>query len=259
MNQVAEKVLANPRLAQSGQSIDYLFQECCSWPEQFDATQLLLGDRTFLLYYIRGITHGNMYDFAVTCSNPQCGAVTTHTYDLNELARTIRTANRALGPEPFKIVLPYYTEVYGRPTWVQVRFLRGYDAANILARRKVKQKVMARPGGVRTRGQAIDQRQQEAVRQVADDSISDNMEKLIVSVLGDNNPFKIRKFIEGMHARDTATIREWLRVNTPGIDNTVEVTCPECGTSFVMELPISEGFFRPSQHGGVRERVPATS
>ena len=47
--------------------------------------------------------------------------------------------------------------------------------------------------------------------------------------------------------RDTAAIREWLRENTPGIDSTVTITCPSCDTSFTVELPITESFFRPTQ------------
>ena len=251
MGQVAEQALATQRLAQSGQSIDMLFRTCCRFPSGFDPVDLLLGDRTFLLYYIRGITHGNMYEFAVTCPNPDCGAVTMHAYDLNELAGTIKYANRALGTEPFKIILPYLTKASGRDVFVGVRFMRGTDATNIAARRKVKNKVMVRPGSARTR-QAVMPQQQRQTTATIDSDISEQLERVIVHVLGDSNQFKIRQFVEKLHSEDTATIRQWLRDNTPGVDNTIEVSCPDCSNTFVVELPITEGFFRPAERRGIR-------
>ncbi|MEE8578022.1 MAG: hypothetical protein V3T31_12265, partial [candidate division Zixibacteria bacterium] len=72
----AEKILATQRLAQSGQSIDYLFRRCVQFPKvdgkEVDPADLLAGDRIFLLYVLRGITHGNIYEFMLKC--PSCDA-----------------------------------------------------------------------------------------------------------------------------------------------------------------------------------------
>jgi hypothetical protein len=251
MGQVAEKILATQRLAQSGQSIDYLFQECCEFPEGFNPVNLLLGDRIFLLYYLRGITFGNMYEFAITCPNNNCESVSTHTYDLNELARTVIWAEQGLGQEPFKVSLPYLSEAVGREIWVSVRFLRAADANDMLAKRKAKDKMRVRPGGVRTKlrnqQRAVDPRQIATQRQTIDDTITDNLEKIIVNIMGIGDVFTVRNFITKLHSCDTATIREWLRDHTPGIDNTIAVTCPDCGNEFTTELPITESFFRPSK------------
>jgi hypothetical protein len=242
MGQTAEKVLATQRLAQSGQSIDYLFRECCQFPPGFDSADLLLGDRVFLLYYIRGITHGNLYEFAITCPNEACASMTTHTYDLNELAQTIVWAKPELGTEPFKIRLPYLSKATGRDFYVGVRYLRGADVNDMIAKRKMRKKLFAKPG-VKTRGLQNNQRQAE----VLDDSSTENMSKVIVSVMDVQDPFMIAQFIEKMHAQDTAAVREWLRENTPGIDNTVSVECPNCNQEFTVELPITESFFRPTK------------
>lgn len=254
MGQVAEKILATQRLAQSGQSIDYLFRECCQFPDGFDPINLLLGDRVFLLYFIRGITHGNIYEFALTCPNSECQAVSTHAYDLNDLAKTITWAQSSLGPEPFRISLPYLSKATQRDVWVSVRYLRAYDANAILAKKKTKEKLKVRPGGtVRTRGQQkpVDVSLQRQQSQQLDDTVTENLEKVIVSVMGSTDPFKIRQFVQQMHAQDTATIREWLRENTPGIDSSVIVECPECNREHTVELPITESFFRPSKRARV--------
>lgn len=259
MGQTAEKILATQRLAASGQSIDYLFRECCRFPNNFDPSELLLGDRIFLLYFLRGITHGNMYEFAVTCPNPDCEAVNTHAYDLNDLASTVKQANSSLGLEPFKIILPYLTEATGRDVWVSVRFLRAYDANDITARRRAKKKTLARPGGIISKAKqraeeaadlrrsAVDPRNQQKQNVMLDSTLDDNLEKIIVNIMGVDDRLKIRNFVQKLHAQDTATIREWLRQYTPGIDNTVTIICPDCSNKFTVELPITENFFRPSQ------------
>jgi hypothetical protein len=250
MGQTAEKILSTQRLAASGQSIDYLFRQCCQFPPGFDALDLLLCDMIFMLYFIRGITHGELYEFAITCPNANCETVSTHTYNLNELASTINWAKPELGREPFKVVLPYLSKATKREVWVGVRFLRASDANAILSQRKARKKLTARPGGgVKTRGRpgSADPREQAQQNQQLDDTISQNMEKIIVNVMGIGDLFQVRQFISKMHAQDTAAVREWLRDNTPGIDNTVTVTCPDCGMDFTVELPITESFFRPSK------------
>lgn len=256
MGQTAEKILATARLSQTGQSMDYLFRECCRFPLGFDPLDLLLGDRIFMLYFLRGITHGNLYEFAVTCPNQACAAVTTHTYDLNELSQTIVWAKKELGPEPFKVVLPYMSAAAKREVWVGVRFLRASDANDMLAKRKSRKRMLAQPGGVRTnpnRANPFERARTNSTQtQQIDDTISDNLERIIVDVNGVKDLFVIREFVKKMHAQDTATVREWLRENTPGIDNTVTVDCPECSQPFTIELPITESFFRPVKPGGVR-------
>lgn len=245
MGQTAEKILATQRLAQSGQSLDYLFRECCRFPDGFEPADLLLGDQTFLLYYLRGITHGNEYEFMVTCPNTNCASVSTHTYNLNDLASTITWAKEELGPEPFKVVLPYTSQALGREFWVGVRFLRSRDSSDVIARRKSKKKMTARPG-VRTRN-AVNVHDQLAQRDVIDESISQSMEKIVVNIMGVSNVFEVRLLLSRLQAQDTAAIREWLRENTPGIDNTVILTCPDCMQEFTVELPITESFFRPTK------------
>lgn len=246
MGQKAEKILATQRLAQTGQSMDYLFRECVRFPDpSFDPMDLLVGDRVFLLYYLRGITHGNVYEFAMTCPNPQCERTSTHTYDLNDLARTIKHANPSLGEEPFKVTLPYLTHSTGRDFWVGVRFLRGRDTSNMLAMRRTKKRAFAAPS-VRAGKEARNPFAQPRDTPI-DDTLTENLQMVIVSIMGNQNRGVINHFVSEMHATDTAAIREWLRDNSPGIDSTVTLNCPECGQEFTIELPVTESFFRPTQ------------
>lgn len=238
-----DKVLATQRLAQTGQSIDHLFRRCVELPEGFDPEALLTGDRIFLLYYLRGITHGNLYDFVLTCSN--CEARSMHTYDLNELARTIKGPNSELGPEPFKVVLPFLSESLGREAWVNVKLLRGSDTNAYLSRKKFNKRVVtttARPG--------------PGPRRVSDDE--DNIiDTIVLSVVGfmdeATNKEKLRALVCKLHSKDIAIIRDFLKDHSPGIDTTIELQCPECGTQIKTDLPITEGFFRPSRPGSSKK------
>lgn len=226
MGLAADKILATQRLAQSGKSIDYLFKKCVKLPDGFDAKNLLVGDRVFLLYYIRGITHGNAYEFVSKCSNEECGKDSIHTYDMNNLASTIKRPNPLL-QEPFQIELPYLSKKVGQSFWVKIRLMRGYDLESMFNTRTVNKKLK---GGTET----------------LDETLEDHLNMLIVNVMGSEDKNKIRTLVGKLHATDTATIREFLKENTPGIDTTIEVHCDHCGNDMKMELPITESFFRPT-------------
>lgn len=245
MNQKAEKILTTQRYAASGESIEYLFRECCQFPDGFDPVDLILGDRVFLLFFLRGITHGNIYEFILTCANQACGSVNTYSYDLNSLASTIKYADDSLGNEPFKVSLPYLSKVTGRDFYVRIRFLRTRDSYDMLKRQSFNKKAVARPGA-RTRGQEHQNNGFNSIQQL-DETITDSLERVIVDVMGVTDRLSIKDFVQRMHALDTATIREWLKDNTPSMDSSIIVTCPQCSHEFTAELPISETFFRPSK------------
>ena len=238
----AEKILATSRLAQSGQSIDYLFNHCCEFPNDFDPLNLLTGDRMFMLYVLRGITHGNIYEFMVTCPNKDCKLSSTHQYDLNMLSETIQGPDPSLGKEPFRVSLPYISKVMGKDVWVNVRFLRGKDITSMATRDKFNKRAV--PAAPRTERQV---RNEVNAGSSIDQTITDNLSMVIESVMGVQNKMKIEQFINKLHSSDTSTIREFIKDKSPGIDSMVIVTCPNCRLENRMELPITEGFFRPAK------------
>lgn len=236
----ADKILATQRLAQSGQSIDYLFKHCVDLPVGFDPADLLSGDRTFLLYYLRGITHGNNYEFVMKC--PNCESSAIQKYDLNELAGTISGPKPELGNEPFKVTLPYLSEVTKRTMWVKIRLMRGKDVSAIANRQKFNKRL-----------HGMTNRKERSV--VIDESVTENIALIIVAFGSEGaegearDPMKIKTLVDKLHSRDTATIRQFLRENSPGIDTQIEVTCPDCGNQYITDLPITESFFRPTGTG----------
>lgn len=240
-----DKILATERLAQSGQSIDYMLRECCRFPDGFDVQDLLVGDQIYLLYYLRGITHGNMYEFAAVCPNQQCKCTSTHSVDLNELVHSIVWADESLGPEPFRVDLPYLSKITGRDFYASVKFLRVRDASNIRRAKKAQNVINgASRVKIKTRNKT-QQPQQRSDDITIDDVVTQNIETVIADVNGCTDRFKIRSIVNKMQSTDIAVIREWLTDHTPSLETMVELTCPGCGEAYSAMLPITESFFRP--------------
>lgn len=239
-----DKILATSRLTQTGQAIDYVFKHCVKMPDKdFDPLDLLAGDRMFLLFYLRGITHGNNYEFSVTCANETCKVLGTHEYDLNKLATTIRVPKNR--QEPIKISLPYFSDITGRDIWVEARFARGRDVQVMMRQQKMKERMKVSEARNAKTGTPMGSNDISL-----DTTIEENLNLLITSVNGVRNPLKITEIIKRLHGRDSAVIREELKNNSPGIDAEIIITCQSCSQEMRIELPITESFFRPTQPRG---------
>lgn len=238
MGQAAEKAMAIAR--QGGQAVDNLFKTCTSFPPNFTSQELLLGDRNFLLYYIRGVTFGQNYEFAMECSN--CGATSPHIYDLNKLVTSIKWANPSLGSEPFRVNLPFISEATQRDVWVSVRFMRGYDSDAVQKTAATKKKMMQSKGVAKSAAERKD-----AQSKAISESINDNLEQIVMNINGVvDDRFKIRQMLSTLQSQDLSAIRDWVKDKSPGIDTTVVTNCPECETETTALLPLSDNFFRRS-------------
>lgn len=242
MGMAADKILATQRLAQSGKSLDYLFKQCVKLPENFGPYNLLAGDRVFLLYYLRGITHGSKYEFIGECTNEDCRMSNTFEYDLNNL--DIKYAKKESGEEPWQVELPKMTELVGSPVWVKVRLLRGYDLLKLT--KSIKQRRKTRPAS-----RFVEEDMGKLDDAVIDETLAQNLVNLIVEVGAGDDISKdravIEKFVEKLHSSDHGIIREFINDMSPGVNTTITVTCESCGQEMKMDLPITESFFRPSK------------
>lgn len=235
----ADKILSTGRLMQSGKALDKIFSSYVRFPDKnFDPLELLVGDRTFLLFYLRGITHGNIYEFVVKCTNDDCGQQSEHEYDLNLLADTIQHPKHKA--EPIRVDLPYMTKKVGKPIWVDVRFMRGHDLRVLDERRKFSEKITG--GSVRSiktnKGPTT---QQDRI----DKALEDSLHLLVVSVNGVQDQHKIAQALKKFSSSDIQTINTFLDDNSPGVDLEVGIGCPHCNQEMRMNLPLTETFFRP--------------
>lgn len=247
MDQEADKVLATEQLVKSGQAIDMILSKFVRLPGGMDVLDLINGDRVYLLYYLRGHSHGPKYEFIATCS--ECNHSGPYVYDLVQLQETVVWYNPDLGPEPFKIVLPIFSKVIGREAYVQIRWPRGRDTQELVASMRLKNKIQAGTAVASNRRN----RRKQAVKQSVDnpkalnDAVTDNLESLIVSFMGNTDRMVIKQNVEKMHQTDTATIRKWINDNIPGPDTSIELKCSSCEATMSIPLPITESFFRSTQ------------
>jgi hypothetical protein len=236
-----EKLTSTPRY--QGKFVELMIEKCVRFPDGFNQADLLVGDRLFLLFYIRGITYGNKYQFALKC--PGCDKTGIHDYDLNELARTIKSADPDIVSEPFKIKLPYLSEKYGKDVMVKARFMRGRDQNVMSQRASFKKKVMTIKPKL-----ASDKPNDEQV-DVTDESVIEKFCLLITEVLGVSDPYKIKQFVESkLHSLDAAAINVYLEEKCPSMSAEIRVTCGNCGQEVDTTLPITARFFRPQVPGG---------
>jgi hypothetical protein len=253
MGLYADKVLATQRLVRSGEALEYIFKRYVKLPNDFDCLELLDDDRSFLLYYLRGITHGNSYEFVLTC--PQCEGISEHEYDLNELWENATPPNEKLGQEPFSVRLPDLSDQLGEDFIVKVRFLRGHDTNEMLGTVKPSDGL---PGRARARKKR-DWRNKDKADEVRtfgetlDSTLEKNINKIIVEAGGETSRGKIRQLVDRLHSSDVNSIIEFLRQNSPGIDTVVETDCTRCSATIVTPLPITASFFRPEKRSRPRE------
>jgi len=246
----ADKILATSRLTGSGQALDYIMDNHVRFPNGFSSTDLIIGDWTFLLYYLRGISYGNIYEFTVKCTNEDCARDSVHEYDLNELADTLKGPSKN---EPFEVDLPYFSEITGRRVYVAVRFMRWRDVREITKRTKAISASMPKQARTAHKGPRPFAKQKAPV--VLNETIEQNLDLAIVSINGDDDRGKIAQIVRKMHARDTSVIRQAMDDNMPGIDTDIEVTCPHCDEDMKMGLPFTTDFFRTPKSRGMREGI----
>jgi hypothetical protein len=239
MGLTADKILSTVRLVQSGKALNKIFSRYVRFPDKdFDPINLLVGDRTFLLFYLRAITHGNMYEFVVRCTNDDCGQQSEHEYDLNDLAGSIQYTKHE--SEPIRVDLPFVTKKLGKPFWVDVRFMRGHDLKILEERRRMKEKLSGR--SVRN----IKTKKQNSIQQDrVNSTLEDSLHLLVVGMNGVEDRNVISKGLAKLSSSDIQAINTFLGEDSPGVDLEVGIKCPHCDQEMRMDLPLTETFFRP--------------
>ena len=239
-----EKILATQRLLQTGQALDEIYKKCVRFPTQFDPLDLLNGDRTFILFILRGISHGNIYEFAAKCTKESCGATSTYEYDLNEVGKHIRYPESS--EEPVKLIMPHLSKVTGREVYAEVRYLRGRDTQIMNQTRKVKESLTG--GMARSSKELPDDK---PIIAPVDNTLEENIYLAVQSISGVTDRIKIQHIVQNkLHEKDFDIIFDWLADSAPGIDAEIVITCPKCQNEMTLDLPITESFLRPKKRRG---------
>jgi len=211
-----EDILTSKALLKKGTVITELIRSCLI-DKAINPNELLTGDRNALMVAIRITGYGPEYDAELQCT--ECDQRAPRVFDLGALPIKRLAINPvAPGMNLFEFTLPYTKKV------VKFKFITGMDEVDIMSTSE-KQKKLGLP---------------------SETNVTTNLLYSIVGIAGIEDRAKIANFVRMMPARDSLALRNYIRDNEPGITMKQEVTCPSCGHSEEVSMPIGVSFFWPS-------------
>jgi len=214
-----EDILTSRALLKKGTVISELIKSCLT-DKSINPVDLLIGDRNALMTAIRITGYGAEYDAEVECN--ECSTKAPRQFNLGELPiRRLEIKPVQDGLNVFEFLLPYSKKA------VRFKFLTGRDEEEIVATGE-KQKKLGLQG---------------------ESGITTNLLYSIVSIDGVEDRAKIAGFVRMMPARDSLALRNYIRDNEPGIRMKQDVSCPSCGHTEEVSMPLGVNFLWP-QSGG---------
>lgn len=218
-----EEILGTPRFLKKGQAIDMVFNNCVR--EQIKPEKWLTVDRNLLLFYLRGISIGTLYEVELKC--PVCAARFESQIDLDSLM--VNFCPKNFGPEHLRGVLPVtkYKFSYHLPTVHDENLINSHR----------------------------DKRLKETGGEGVDDTFTWRCALLLEEIEGLNEHAALMTLISRLPLADVTHLRETLNDTPFGVDTKIGQTCPSCISDFEMELPIGASFFFPQRKKASRTPV----
>lgn len=211
-----EDILTSRALLKKGTVITELIRSCLT-DRSINPVDMLTGDRNALMVAIRITMYTAEYDVELECN--ECQAKAPRTFNLAELPiRRLEISPVEEGTNLFEFLLPCSKKT------VRFKFLTGRDEEEIMTTAERQKKLG-------TQGEA---------------TVTTNLLYSIVSIDGVSDRAKIAGFVRMMPARDSLALRNYIRDNEPGIVMRQEVSCPACGHTEEIAMPIGVGFLWPS-------------
>ena len=211
-----EDILTSKAYLKKGTVITELIKSCLI-DKTLDPRDLLTGDRNALMVAIRITGYGAEYDVEMECN--ECSAKAPRRFDLSQLPiKRLEISPSIVGMNVFDFLLPQSKKL------VKFRFLTGRDEEELSVMAE-KQKKM----GLQT-----------------ESTVTTNLLYTIVSIDGIEDRGKIANFVKLMPARDSLMLRNYIRNSEPGIEMKQETTCPACGHSEEVNMPLGVSFLWPS-------------
>jgi hypothetical protein len=209
-----EEILATPRFVKKGQAINMIFNRCMR--EQFDSSNFLTQDRTYMLIYLRGISYTPEYDVEV--KDPDSDQTFATTINLNDLY--VDYCPDDFNAENLEDVLPT-TEYRFR-----YRLAVGKDEQTIQDYRERRAKNFDLSGQ-------------------ADDTLLFRTAHLIEEIEGLTDKLEIQTLLKKLPIQDVAYLRTVVNEPPFGVDTKVSLTNPYTLRDFEIELPLESNFFFP--------------
>lgn len=216
-----EDLLSSRSLIEKGLVLDRLIENLLV-NKKIRSRDLLIADRNAMLVAARSSGYGPEYKTKITCRS--CMSVDTYEYNLQEAIVSQPLSDEELeaagveyiGGDVFRVTIPH------SPVDVEFRLLNGHDEHSImnLAVKRKKKKV-------------------------SDRLITDQLNFMIVSVMGHAEPEMIAKYVDSLPLRDSKFLRKTYEKVSPSIELRKEFVCNECDYEDDIDFPFTVDFFWP--------------
>ena len=211
-----EDILMNQTFIRKGVMVNELIRSCLL-DKRIDPTTLLSGDQTALMYAVRSLGYGNIYEPKYKC--PSCETHEKLAIDLDNLTvKPLQIAPIAQGVNEFEFLLP------STKKRVRFKFLNSQETKMIVDDIEAKRKK-----GI-----------------VNSNLITARLMANIISVDGETNRTKISQFAQFMPAKDSLALRKYVDENEPTIESKVDFRCGNCGHEQEIPMPLTADFFWPN-------------
>ena len=215
-----EDILTSRSLLKEGVALDRMLQNLLV-DETIRAGSLLIGDKNALVVAARRTGYGADYTTRIPC--PECSLAEDFTFDItdpptNNFQEELDTRGLTFNEMGTVVITLPMTKAQ-----VECCLLTGDDELRIYkeSERRARRDKDA-PGALTT-----------AIR------------SYVVGVNGDSSPLTIESFIQALPARDARELRNTYAAIVPNVDLTQEYSCPNCGYTADMEVPLTTDFFWP--------------
>lgn len=218
-----EDILTDEQLIQKGEAIDKLLESVIV-EEGVELDDVLNGDIGGIMLATRILAYGKEYAFETEC--PVCGEQNQKVADLTEIqSKNVPFEEFELHQTRFQKELPV--------TGANVTF-----------------KLLTR-GDVQQINNELDRVKRNAAGKGDGPQSSTNMttrlRHLIEEVNGETNMTEIREFVDNMPAKDSLELRKEVARINPDMDLEYEFICDFCGHKEMMDIPLDETFFFPTE------------
>ena len=211
-----EAILASQAYIKEGVVIEKLIESCLI-DKDINVYELSLGDKSAIMLGIRITGYGHLYPVRSTCN--KCGAKNEIDIDLTSIPiKRLKIEPTDLGFNSFSCTLP----VTGKN--IKFKYLNGHDERE----REIINK--------RYKNLGIEK----------ENSITDFLESVILSIDDITDKNKIKHFVQNMPARDSRYLRKYIKENEAGMDMKHTYTCRSCNSENNIFIPVTSEFFWPS-------------
>lgn len=211
-----EDILTSRALLKKGTVLTELIKSCLV-DKAVNPLDLVAGDRNALMVAIRITGYGADYSTEMECN--ECSTKSQQVFNLSELpVKRLEVQPVVEGENLFEFLLPYTKKK------VRFKFTTGRDEEEMSTIQEKQKKL-----GLKT-----------------DSAVTMALQNAIVSIDGIEDRLKISNFVKNMPARDSLALRNFIRENEPGITMKQEVTCPACGHSEEVNMPLGVNFLWPT-------------